>query len=113
VRELSVLLLNAEITTGHDISFALFFYGFTFVVPLFYLVYSLIKKDRKMLWIGAIAFVFYLYHVVLLSILPAEMVFTIGGILLFTTTYSAIKGLKNKETGVTSKPDRFTKNKCF
>jgi hypothetical protein len=47
-RELSVLLLNAEITTGHDISFA-FFYGFTFVVPLFYLVYSLIKKDRKML----------------------------------------------------------------
>jgi hypothetical protein len=40
-------------------------------------------------------------------ILPAEMVFTIGGILLFTTTYSAIKGLKRN--WVTSKPDRFTK----
>jgi hypothetical protein len=41
------------------------------------------------------------------------MVFTIGGILLFTTTYFAIKGLKNKETGVTSKPDRFTKQMLF
>jgi hypothetical protein len=46
-------------------------------------------------------------------ILPAEMVFTIGGILLFTTTYSAIKGLKKTETGVTSKPDRFTKQMLF
>jgi hypothetical protein len=45
-------------------------------------------------------------------ILPAEMVFTIGGILLFTTTYSAIKGQK-QETGVTSKPDRFTKTNAF
>jgi hypothetical protein len=89
-----------QITTGHDISFALFFYGFTFVVPLFYLVYSLIKKDRKMLWIGAIAFVFSIYTMLFYyPILPAEMVFTIGGILLFTTTYFAIKGLKNRETG--------------
>jgi hypothetical protein len=31
----------------------------------------------------------------------------------FTTTYSAIKGLKTRETGVTSKPDRFTKQMFF
>jgi hypothetical protein len=31
------LAANAEITTGHDISFALFFYGFTFVPILFLL----------------------------------------------------------------------------
>jgi uncharacterized membrane protein YgcG len=114
VRELSILLLNAEMTTGHDISFALFFYGFTFAVPLFYLIYSLIKKDRNMLWIGAIAFVFSIYTILFYyPILPNEMVFTIGGILLFSTTYFAIKGLKNKETGVTSKPDRFTKTDAF
>jgi hypothetical protein len=54
-----------------------------------------------MLWIGAIAFVFSIYTMLFYyPILPAEMVFTIGGILLFTTTYSAIKGLKNKETDV-------------
>jgi hypothetical protein len=56
-----------------------------------------------MLWIGAIAFVFYLYHVVLLSYFTAAEI-TIGGILLFTTTYSLLKDLKT-ETGVTSKPD--------
>jgi hypothetical protein len=52
-----------------------------------------------MLWIGAIAFVFSIYTMLFYyPILPAENG-TIGGILLFTTTYSAIKGLKNKETG--------------
>lgn len=49
VRELSVLLLAAGIATDNDIPFAFFFYGFTFIGPLFYLVYSLFKKDRKTL----------------------------------------------------------------
>jgi hypothetical protein len=52
-----------------------------------------------MLWIGAIAFVFSIYTMLFYyPILPAEMVFTIGGILL-TTTYSAIKGLKTRKLG--------------
>jgi hypothetical protein len=51
-----------------------------------------------MLWIGAIAFVFSIYTMLFYyPILPAEMVFTIGGILLFTTTYFAIKGLKTEK----------------
>jgi hypothetical protein len=49
-----------------------------------------------MLWIGAIAFVFSIYTMLFYyPILPAEMVF--GGILLFTTTYFAIKGLKTEK----------------
>jgi hypothetical protein len=114
VRELSVLLLGAKITPGNDISFALFFYGFTFIVPLLYLVYSLLEKDRKMLWIGAIAFVFSIYTILYYyPILPSEVLLACGGFILFIATYFTIKRLGNKETGVTSKPDRFTKTNAF
>jgi hypothetical protein len=49
LRELSVLLLAAEIAPDNYIPFVFFFYSFTFIVLLIYLVYSLFKKDRQML----------------------------------------------------------------
>lgn len=114
VRELSVLLLGEAIAPGNDIPFAFFFYTFTFAVPLFYLVYSILKKDRIMLWIGFLALGFSIYTIhFYYPILPMEIIFTIGGILLFVFTYFAIKKLKNKENGLTFKPDRLTKTKTF
>ena len=61
VRELSVEFLGNEVLPGQDIPFAYFFYAFTFIVPVVYLVQSLKTKDRIMLWISflAIAFSFY------------------------------------------------------
>lgn len=114
VRELSIVLLGTEIAPDSDIPFAFFFYGFTFVVPLFYLVYSILKKDRIMFWIGflTLSFSIYTFHFYY-PILSIEIILTIGGVLLFVLTYLAIKKLKDKETGITFKPDRFSKTNTF
>ncbi|WP_339920028.1 hypothetical protein [uncultured Flavobacterium sp.] len=114
VRELSVALLGAAIAPNSDIPFAPFFYGFTFAVPLFYLVYSILKKDRIMLWIGFLALGFSIYTIrFYYAVLPIEIALTLGGVLLFAFTYFAIKKFKNKETGITFKPDRLTKTNAF
>lgn len=114
VRELSVALLGAAIAPDSDIPFAFFFYGFTFVVPLFYLVYSIVKKDRIMLWIGFLALGFSIYSIrFYYSILPIEIALTLGGIFLFAFTYFVINKLKDKEAGVTFKPSCFTKTNTF
>jgi len=114
VRELSVVLLGTEIAPDSDIPFAFFFYGFTFVVPLFYLVYSILKKDRIMFWIGFLTLSFSIYTIhFYYPILSIQIILTIGGVLLFVLTYLAIKKLKDKETGITFKPDRFSKTNTF
>lgn len=114
VRELSVALLGAEIAPNSDISFAYIFYVFTFIVPAAYLVYSLLKKDRIMLWIGALAMAFSIYSIrFYYAVLPIETFLTIAGLLLFAFTYFAINKLKHKETGITFRPDRFTNSNAF
>jgi hypothetical protein len=45
--------------------------------------------------------------------LSIEIILPVDGILLFAFTYLTIRRLKNKETGVTFKPDRFTKTNAF
>jgi hypothetical protein len=53
-----------------------------------------------MLWIGTIAFVFSIDTILFYyPILSIEIVLTIGGILLFATTYFAIKDLKTRKLG--------------
>lgn len=114
VRELSVALLGSQIAPNSDIPFAVFFYAFTFIVPGVYMVYSLLKKDRLMLWIGLLALAFSVYTIrFYYVILPIETALTIGGLILFTFTYFAIKKLKYNETGITFKPDRFTNANAF
>jgi hypothetical protein len=114
VRELSVALLGTEVAPDSDISFALFFYAFTFIVPIAYLAYSLLKKDRQMLWIGLLALAFSVYSIrFYYAVLSLETFLTIAGLVLFAFTYFTIKKLKNNTKGVTFQPDRFTNTKAF
>lgn len=107
VRELSESLLGLKIAKGKDIPLAFLFYGFTFLTPLFFILYSLYIKDKLMLLIGFFTFGFsiftirYYYH-----ILPIEVALLLGGFLLFTIAYLATKKIKDKETGITFKPER-------
>ena len=107
VRELSAELLGIEVQPGQDIPFAYFFYVFTFVVPVVYLVQALKTKDRIMLWIsfGAIAFTVFTIRFYY-SVLPIEAALTIGGLVMFAIAFVSIQKLKNKESGLTFKPDR-------
>lgn len=109
VRELSILLLNKSISATEEIPFGYFFYGFTFLIPLFYLIYSLYKKDKIMLWIGCIALGFAVYTIrFYYYILPIEMALTVGGLVLFVIAYFSMQKIKNKEEGITFLPDRFS-----
>ncbi|TDX10731.1 hypothetical protein [Flavobacterium sp. S87F.05.LMB.W.Kidney.N] len=107
VRELSAELLGTEIKPGTDIPFAFFFYGFTFIVPIVYLVQALKTKDRIMLWISFLAIGFSIYTIrFYYAVLPIEVALTLGGLILFAIAYFSIKKLKGKESGLTFKPDR-------
>jgi len=116
VRELNFSLSGEYYYNGvsPEIPFALFFWAFTFIIPVVYLIFSLKNKDRIMLWIGFLAlcfsfFTFRMYH----HVLPPEVALTIGGLAVFTFTYFAIKKTKYSETGITFKADRFTDPNAF
>lgn len=108
VQSLSYELREDYYVEDSEISLAWFFWTFTFLVPIIYLVFGIKNRDKIMLWIGflALGFSFYsfrVYH----HVLPQEVALTLGGLLLFLVAYFAIKKLKNKEEGITFKADRF------
>ena len=107
VRQLSEILLGLTIVKGQDIPFASLFYGFTFIIPIFYIAYSLYSKDRLMLIIGFLTFGFSIYTIrFYYHILPVEVALLLGGVLLFTIAILSIRKLKDKETGLTFKVAR-------
>lgn len=114
VRELSVELLGTDVKPGSDIPFAYFFYAFTLIVPLIYLTQALKTKDRIMLWISFLAITFSIYTVrFYYSVLPIEVALTFGGIILFGIAYFSIKNLKEKESGLTFRPDRINHSEAL
>ncbi len=114
VRELSEELLGTEVKLGTDIPFAFFFYAFTFVVPIVYLVQALRTKDRILLWFSFLAIAFSFYTIrFYYAVLPIEVALTLGGLLLFAIAYYSIKKLKEKESGLTFKPDRINHSDNF
>ncbi|OHT43539.1 hypothetical protein [Flavobacterium tructae] len=114
VRELSVTLMDNPIAEGKDIPFAFFFYAFTLIVPFVYLVQALKTKDRILLWISFLAIGFSIYTIRFYhSVLPIEIALTLGGIVLFAIAYFSIKKLKDKESGLTFKPDRLNSSNPF
>lgn len=114
VRELSAKLLGNEVLPGNDIPFAIFFYAFTFIVPIVYLIQALKTKDRIMLWISFLAIGFSIYTIrFYYSVLPIEVALTLAGLVLFAIAYFSIKRLKNNEVGLTFKPDRINNSNAI
>ena len=106
VRELSVELMNIVVSGANDIPFAFLFYGFTFIIPIIYIIYALKSKDKIMLYIGFLTLCFSFFTIrYYYSIIPIEIALILAGIILFALTYWSIKLLKNKESGLTFKPD--------
>jgi len=113
VRELSIELLGYEMR-DKEIPLWYFFYFMTFTVPVFYLYQALKTKDRIMLWISFLSIAFSIYTVrVYHSVLPIEVALTLGGLVLFAIAWFSIQKLKNKETGLTFKPDRINNSNAF
>jgi hypothetical protein len=114
VRELSVEFLGYEVLHRSDIPFAIFFYAFTFIVPIVYLAQALKTRDRIMLWISFLAIGFSIYTIrFYYSVLPIEVALTLGGLVLFAIAYFSIRKLKNNEVGLTFKPDRINNSNAI
>lgn len=114
VRELSAQLLGIDVQPGQDIPFAYFFYVFTFIVPVLYLVQALKTKDRILLWISFAAIAFTIFTIrFYYSVLPIEVALTLGGLIMFGIAFFSIQKLKNKESGLTFKPDRINNSNVF
>ena len=107
VRELSESLMDIKVTPGNDIPFSALFYGFTFLIPLLFIIYSLKIKNRIMLYIGGLSLAFSVFTIrFYYAILPLEIALIFGGLLVFVLAYITIKKLNNKDFGITFKPDR-------
>lgn len=107
VRELSQSLMGITVEEGGDIPLALLFYGLTFLVPLFYIGYSIYTKDRMLLVVGILTLGYSFFTIrYYYQLMPLEIALLLGGIVLFAIVFAAIRLLKDKETGVTFKPDR-------
>jgi hypothetical protein len=102
VREGNALLNN--LTHSIQIDFAPFFYLFSIIIPLFYVVYGLRKHDRKFFIIGicATAFSIYTYYNYFL-VLPLEWALTIAGLLLVGICIWAIRTLRIPKFSLTSR----------
>ena len=111
VRELSISLLNIDVQPGDDIPLAFLFYATTFIIPAFYIGYSLFIKDRTFLFVGISTFAYSIftirfYH----QLMPIETALVIGGFILFIVSYFAIKKIEFNEMGITFIPDRGSDN---
>jgi uncharacterized membrane protein YccF (DUF307 family) len=114
VRQLSEELLNVVVAPKEDIPFATIFYVFTFIIPVVYFYFALLKKDRIVFYISIITFCFSIFTIrFYYSILPIEIALTLGGILLFLVSFFSIKILKKKTTGITFQSDRNSKKSMF
>ncbi|MCC6281411.1 MAG: hypothetical protein IT262_12465 [Saprospiraceae bacterium] len=89
---------GAELFQLEQVPMADFFWLFTFIVPVAYILIGLFKKDRLMMDIGlgciaAAVFTFrYFFHV-----MPLEWAAVIGGAVLFATAYFSIQYLRKHE----------------
>jgi hypothetical protein len=114
VRELSQSIMYFTVTPENDIPFAFLFYGFTFIIPVFYIVFSLFKKDRFFLWVGLFTFGYSIFTIrFYYSLLPIEYAMFLGGIVIFIVSYLGIKYWKNKTEGITFIPDRSSDSKLL
>ena len=114
VRELSKDLIQIEVTPTKDIPFAFLFYGFTFLIPIFYIIMALKRKDRYFLWVGLFTLGYSIFTIrYYYSVLPTEYAMLIGGITLFVISFLAIKLWKDKTEGITFQPDRSSDSKLL
>ncbi len=104
IRECSINCFDMQLNQDEDIPLAIVFYIFTAAVPIGYIYYGLIKKDKLPLWIGlvlvAVAALTFKYY---FSLGHPETSLTIAGGVLMAIAYMAIRYLKTDKYGITFK----------
>lgn len=108
VRESNTLLLGNELAPGADISLSYFFWGFTVLCPLVYFYLALKYKKRSLLYIAVICFTLSIYTIRYYhALMPLEVAFLAGGLVLFILAYVSLLKLKGKTSGLSYEADKF------
>ena len=102
VTERKIEFLNYYFDAPVNTNFAWFYWLFTIIIPVLYILKGIQNKDRILLRIGmllipATIFTIRYYH----AIIPVEIAMTIGGILLIAMAYALIKYLHQPQNGFT------------
>ncbi|MFD2785956.1 hypothetical protein [Hymenobacter rubripertinctus] len=104
VREASAAIRNES--TSHQISFALFFYLFTALIPLLYIYQGLRRPDRVWLLTGLVTLAFSGYTVRFYhSVLPPTVASALLGALLIVLMALALRYLRTPRHGLTAAPN--------
>lgn len=106
VREGNAQMNHLTYSISPQIAFAPMFYFFTIIIPIAYIYFGLKNHDRLLLIIGlsAVGFSIFTYRFYF-SILPVEIVLTLGGGLLIALAGIGIHYLRTSKYGITSEPD--------
>jgi len=102
VRELSVNLMDLELTEGADIPFAFLFYFLTIFIPLLFLYVGIRNKDMVLLRVSLLVlacsvFTFKYYY----SLGHTEITLTLAGVFLIGITIALMHYLKSIRNGFT------------
>lgn len=103
VRELSVNLMNLDLSNGQDIPLAFVFYALTVIIPVLYLYLGIKKKDIVLLRVSLVAlafsvFTFKYYY----SLGYHEITLTVSGMMLITLALVLFKYLRTPKNGYTA-----------
>ena len=102
VRELSVNLMNIELTEGQDIPFAFLFYFLTVTIPIIYIYFGLKNKDIVLIRVSlfVLAFSVFTFKYYYSSGHP-EITLTCAGAFLLVATILLLRYLKTPQHGYT------------
>jgi uncharacterized membrane protein YgcG len=102
VRELSVSMMNLDLSQGDDIPFAFLFYAFTVLIPIAYLYFGIKEKNVVLLRVSLLAlafsvFTFKYYY----GFGHPEISLTVAGALLTSIALILLNYLKTMRNGFT------------
>ncbi len=109
VREISHAFLGMALAPGENIPFASVFYGFTALLPPFYLAVGLFKKNRIFFHAGLVTFAiaigtYKFYH----RFIPLELGFSLAGVALIGVAWSLLKYFVTSKHGISVKPETYS-----
>ncbi len=101
ITEIASSMFDVYLIQGDNYFLRLLFYVLTALVPLVYIAYALLKKDKLLLWIGLLitalsAFTFKKYF----SMGHPEILLTVVGMLLIALAYITINYFKTTKHGI-------------
>ncbi|UXP32499.1 hypothetical protein N6H18_00725 [Reichenbachiella agarivorans] len=105
VREMSVGMLGVEVSEGGDIPFAFLFYAFTFLIPVGYLVWGIVKKEILFIRVSLLTLTLSVITIKYYYGLDyPEVTVTIAGAVMILAAIGVMNYLKIDRKGFTREP---------